>query len=248
MESYLASKDLWDIVCGAHTISSQDTEENHNALKEWKKKNGEAEFILKRTISDEFFDRIIYCKSASSIWETLNDIFNKTDEEASLRVLENELDNATQGTLSISQFFLKIKNLSSEISKLNPRELVSDARLKCIVDQGLKPEFIPFVNSIQGWPIQPNFEEYENILVSVEALTKRRAEIATENEKGHLNARKPKTNEVKGKEQGKCVLIFCNLTYFSMIKLPFLWLMFISCTSWYSWLAVHQKLLNSIRI
>ncbi|XP_063946795.1 eukaryotic initiation factor 4A-15-like isoform X2 [Daucus carota subsp. sativus] len=204
MESYLASEDLWDIVCGAHGISLQNTRVNDDALKDWKKKNGRAEFVLKRSISDELFHHILYCKSASSIWETLTSVFNKTDKENSLRVLENELENARQGTLSISQFFLKIKNLCSEISKLTPDEPVSDARLKCIVDHGLKPEFVPFVKSIQGWPVQPSFEEYENILVSLEGLAKKSAEITSKNEReSDLNARKPKNN--KDKVMAGCV-------------------------------------------
>lgn len=72
-------------------------------------------------------------------------IHNKTDETARLSVLENELENSTQGDLTISQIFLKIKNLGSEISKLDPMEPVSEARLKGIVDRGLESEFIPFV-------------------------------------------------------------------------------------------------------
>lgn len=56
------------------------------------------------------------------------------------------------------------------------------------------------MKSIQGWPIQPTFEEYENILVLIEVLAKRRGDIVTNNEESYLNARKPENNEHKGKE------------------------------------------------
>lgn len=189
MESYLVGEDMWEIVCGDNTIPPQDTKENNTALKEWTMKNGKAEFVLKNSISHKLFDHIIHCKSASSIWDTLNNLFNKTDEEARLRVLENELENDTQGTMTISQYFLKTKKLCSEICKLDQKEPISESQLKSIIDRGLKPEFIPFVTSIQGWPVRPSIEEYENILVSVEGLAKKRAEVANNNEEeSDLNA------------------------------------------------------------
>lgn len=75
MESFLVGEDLWDIVCGDKTVPPQDILGNNSALKEWKKKNGKAEFILKNSISSNIFYHIIHCKSASSIWETLNDLY-----------------------------------------------------------------------------------------------------------------------------------------------------------------------------
>ena len=49
---------------------------------------------------------------------TLDFLFNKKNE-AQLQIFENELANITQGKFSISEYFLKIKNLCSEISLLN---------------------------------------------------------------------------------------------------------------------------------
>ncbi|KAK1372591.1 hypothetical protein POM88_028784 [Heracleum sosnowskyi] len=69
--------------------------------------------------------------------------------EAGLSVLDNELENATLGNMTISQLFLKINNLCFEIAKLDPEKLISEARLKCIVVRGLEPEFTPFVTSIR---------------------------------------------------------------------------------------------------
>ncbi|KAK1372593.1 hypothetical protein POM88_028786 [Heracleum sosnowskyi] len=128
----------------------------------------------------------------------------KKKNEAQLRVLKDELENATQGNLTISEFFLKVKNLCSEIYKLDEKEMISEAQLKCIIDRGLKPGFIPFVTSIQGWPVQPSLEEYENVLVSVEALAKKRADISNfatnTEEESDINERKQKKVEDKEKD------------------------------------------------
>ena len=72
--------------------------------------NAKAEFILKRTISYELFEHIIGCGSAFDIWNIFDGLFNKKNV-AWLQCLKNELTNTNQGDLSISQYFLKIKNL-----------------------------------------------------------------------------------------------------------------------------------------
>ncbi|KAF3619684.1 hypothetical protein FXO38_32774 [Capsicum annuum] len=65
-----------------------------------------------------------------------------------------------------------IKNLCSEISLLNPDEAISEERMRRIIIRGLKPEFIYFVTSIQGWAQQPSLEEFKNLLSSQELLAK----------------------------------------------------------------------------
>jgi len=66
--------------------------------------------MLKRSISHDLFDHIMRCKSAHEIWRTLDRLFNKKNEVL-LQILENELANTTQGNLSISEYFLKVKSL-----------------------------------------------------------------------------------------------------------------------------------------
>lgn len=92
-------------------------------------------------------------------------------------MLENESANVTQGELSISQFFVKIKNLCSETSILDPDEPISEAWLRRHIVWGLKPEYTPFITSIQGWAQQPSLEELENLLTSQESLAKQMAGI-----------------------------------------------------------------------
>ncbi|GKU96119.1 hypothetical protein SLEP1_g9388 [Rubroshorea leprosula] len=158
-------------------VGLANNEENAEAFKQWRQRNAKAEFALKRSISHGMFEHIIRCKSANEIWQTLDRLFNKKDV-ARLQFLENQLSNACQGDLSMAQFFLKIKNLCSEISILDPDEPISEARMKRHIVRGLKPEYIPYVTSIQGWAQQPSLEEFENLLSSQESLAKQMAGLS----------------------------------------------------------------------
>jgi len=105
----------------SNTTSPTDEQGNVDAFKRLKQLNAKAEFVLKWSISHGLFDHIMRCNSAHEIWRTLDRLFNKKDE-ARFQILENELANTTQGHLSISVYFLKIKNLCPDISLLNLEE------------------------------------------------------------------------------------------------------------------------------
>ncbi|KAM7491750.1 hypothetical protein LguiA_034671 [Lonicera macranthoides] len=89
-----------------------------------------------------------------------------------LQFLENELGTMTQGNASISEYFLKVKNLCSEISGLDTEEPINDARLRRYLIRGLRNEFMPFISSVQGWANQPTIIDLENLLSNQEALVK----------------------------------------------------------------------------
>ena len=107
-------------------------------------------------------------------------MFNKKNE-ARLQILENELANTTQGKLFMVEYFLKIKNLYSEISLLNREKAIPEARMRRIVIRGLKPEYIPFLTSIQGWAQQPILEEFKNLVSSLELVAKQLASVFVKN-------------------------------------------------------------------
>ncbi|XP_074577527.1 uncharacterized protein LOC141833932 [Curcuma longa] len=174
MESYLVGEDLWDVVVADGVVAPENAPAKAEALKNWKQRNAKAEFVLKRSISYEIFEHIMGCASAREIWNTLDHLFNKKNE-ARLQLLENELAVAKQDGMSCSEFFLKVKNLCSEISLLNPEEKISNARMKRYIIRGLRPEYSPFVTSIQGWAQQPSLEEFENLLSSQESLARQMA-------------------------------------------------------------------------
>ena len=67
-----------------------------------------------------------------------------------LQFLENELAGTIQNKLTISEYFLKVKSLCSEISELDAEGAVKEARLRRYLIRGLREEFMPFISSIQG--------------------------------------------------------------------------------------------------
>lgn len=67
MEFYLIGEDLWDVVGGAYTTKPEEREDNVEDLKWWIMTNGNAEFVLKRSISHGLFDHIIKCKVTNDI-------------------------------------------------------------------------------------------------------------------------------------------------------------------------------------
>ena len=79
MESYLVSEDLWDVVGGNNTTPPRGNAATPEATKEWTRKNAKAEFALKRSIYSSIFEHVSRCTSASSIWQTLDQLFKKKE-------------------------------------------------------------------------------------------------------------------------------------------------------------------------
>lgn len=79
----------------------------------------------------------------------------------------------TQGDMSITDYFTKVKTLCREISQLDPKSRIDEDRMRRIIIHGLKPEYNRFITAIQGWPTQPSHVDLESLLVNQEALTKR---------------------------------------------------------------------------
>ena len=67
---------------------------------------------------------------------------------------------------------------------------ISEARMRRIFIRGLKPEYIPFVMSIQGWGQQPSLKEFENLLSSQELLAKQLASVFVKGEENSLVAKR----------------------------------------------------------
>ncbi|KAA8540328.1 hypothetical protein F0562_024753 [Nyssa sinensis] len=174
MEAYLQGQDLWDLISGDDVVIPEDTPQNAELRRKWKIKCGKALFALRTSISQEYIQHVRDGKSPKQVWETLERLFTQKNTMR-LQFLENQLAGMTQDNLSISEYFLKIKTLCSEISELDTEEPVSDARLRRYLIRGLRKEFMPFISSIQGWANQPSIIELENLLSNQEALMKQMA-------------------------------------------------------------------------
>ncbi|GKV36582.1 hypothetical protein SLEP1_g44695 [Rubroshorea leprosula] len=181
MESYLVGEDLWDVVGGDDITALENNEENAKAFKQWRQKNAKAEFALKRSISHGMFEHIICYKSANGILQTLDRLFNKRDV-SQLQFSENQLANDCQP--------------------------ISEARMKRHIVHGLKPEYIAYVTSLQGWAQQPSLEESKNLLSSQESLAEQMASLSMTYQDGGVDnknvhvAKKRKNFNSKEKKDG----------------------------------------------
>lgn len=128
MEAYLQGQDLWDLVIGADAEIPADMAENSEARRKWKIKCGKALFALRTSINKEFIDHVRDENSPKEVWDTLERLFSKKNT-ARLQFLENELAMLKQGGMTISEYFLRVKNVCAEISYLDIDEKISDTRL-----------------------------------------------------------------------------------------------------------------------
>ena len=174
IEAYLQGQDLWDLIAGIDAEIPADTPENAEPRRKWKIKCGKALFASRTSISKEFIDHVRDISSPKDVWETLERLFSKKNT-VRLQLLENELAALTQGGMSISEYFLRVKSICVEISKLDADEKINEARLRRFLIRVLKKEYTPFVTSIQGWANQPSVEELESLLSNQEALPKQMA-------------------------------------------------------------------------
>ena len=186
MESYLQGQDLWEVVAGAETVpppkesgESSSKKEGADPLRKWRIKAGKAMFVLKTTIEEDLLEHIRDAETPNEAWETLAKLFSKKNE-ARLQLLEKELAGISQGTLSINKYFTKVKNICREISQLDPEEKVSEARMRRIITNGLRPEYGGFMAAVSGWPVQPSLVELENLLANQEALAKQMGNFTLE--------------------------------------------------------------------
>jgi hypothetical protein len=68
--------------------------------------------------------------------------------------------------MMISQYFIKVKSLCSEIAQIDPGEKISEQRMRKILVNGLKFEYNGFMAAIQGWPTQLTLLGLENMLAN----------------------------------------------------------------------------------
>ena len=143
MEAYLQRQDLWDLISGDDAVIPEDTPQNADLWRKGKIKCGKTLFALRTSISQDYIAHVRDVSSPKQVWETLERLFTQKNTMW-LQYLENELVGMTQGTLSIPEYFLKVKTLCAEISELDTEEPVSDAWLRRFNDyeKSLCPLFL----------------------------------------------------------------------------------------------------------
>ncbi|XP_074282575.1 uncharacterized protein LOC141607116 [Silene latifolia] len=159
MQFYLLGQDLWSIVCGGETAKPARGEE----LKKWKVKAGKVIYVLTATVGGDMLYRIKDAETPKEAWNTLKELFSKKND-SQLQLLENELMSVRQNTMSVNEWFTKLKTLCEQITKLDPENPITDTRMRRIIIFGLRPGFMStLIAAIRGWATQPTLIEFENI-------------------------------------------------------------------------------------
>ena len=112
MEAYLQGQDLWDLISGDYFVIPEDT--TQNAERKWKIKCGKALFALRTSTSQEYIEHDHDVKTSKQVGGTLERLFAQKNRMR-VHFLENKLSGMMQENLSVSEYFLKIKTLCSEI-------------------------------------------------------------------------------------------------------------------------------------
>ncbi|KAM1055283.1 hypothetical protein ACFX13_029520 [Malus domestica] len=97
-----------------------------------------------------------------------------------------------QRDTTIAQYFHKVKSICREISELDPTALIGETRMKRIIIDGLRPKYRGFIAAIQGWPTQPSFVDFENLLAGQEVMAKQMGEVLLKGEEETLYTSKSK--------------------------------------------------------
>ena len=128
MMSYLQGQNLWEVVSGSETTSSE--EDSNSALRKWRIKAGKTMFAMKTTIEEEMLKHIWDDKTPKEARDTFVMLFSKKND-TKLQLLENELLSISQHDMTIAQYFHKVKSI--EITKLDLKSAIGEARMKRII-------------------------------------------------------------------------------------------------------------------
>ncbi|KAL3717510.1 hypothetical protein ACJRO7_009012 [Eucalyptus globulus] len=202
MQYYLLGQNLWDIVGESNTTPPT----NDSELRKWSIKSGKALYILAVTVDDELLQHIKSAKTPKEAWDNLATLFARTND-AKLQCLENKLLSISQQSMTVSQYFSKVKSICEEISKLDPQNAISETRMRRIIIHGLRPEYNGIVTATRGWANEPTLTKLENILANQEALDKQIPKVTIKDDESALfnNKRgfKGKSRNRAGARDGK---------------------------------------------
>ena len=81
----------------------------------WKKTDQLLVCWLFSTLSEAAFGQVTHCSTSYEIWTTLENLFAQQSKARALQ-LRHELQNTKKGSLSISEFILKMKTISENLA------------------------------------------------------------------------------------------------------------------------------------
>ncbi|XP_070017794.1 uncharacterized protein [Nicotiana sylvestris] len=92
---------------------------SENMWNHWERVNAIVLYWLMNSVSNGLLGGIMYASSAKAVWDDLHERFDKVDGSRSYN-LHKEIATLSQGTLSVSAYFSKLKDLWEEFEALVP--------------------------------------------------------------------------------------------------------------------------------
>ncbi|CAJ2646763.1 unnamed protein product [Trifolium pratense] len=131
---------------------------------------------LLSTISDGVLPRVLNCKHAHEVWESIHKYFNSVLKSRA-RQLRPELKNTKKLSRSVNEYILRIKTIVNSLIVVG--DIVSEREQVDAILEGLPEEFNPFVMMVYSRFETPVVEEVEALLLLQEAqFEKFRQELA----------------------------------------------------------------------
>ncbi|KAJ4744982.1 Copia-like polyprotein/retrotransposon [Rhynchospora pubera] len=124
---------------------------------------------MRSSLTEQVQAQVIACSTSAELWSTLQKQFSATSR-ARLIELKRQLQTATKGSSSCSEFLDRIRQIADELAFIGAP--MSDDDLSLAVLNGLGTDFNPFFAAIQATTRRDplSFDDLHGMLLSFESL------------------------------------------------------------------------------
>lgn len=103
----LKSHAAWEVAKGTLRMPTGDAKEKE--ITEWKKRDGIAQRVIAASLDPTLVVHVMRCKSAKEMWKTINDLFEKKEEENKCEILEEFFSMKYEKSVSIMNHVGKLE-------------------------------------------------------------------------------------------------------------------------------------------
>ncbi|XP_019430268.1 PREDICTED: uncharacterized protein LOC109337698, partial [Lupinus angustifolius] len=121
---------------------------------------------LLNSISEALHPRVVGCVHSWQLWSELH-AFCNSHTKARSRQLRTQLRSLSQGSMTISEFFSKVKSLTDSLISIGT-PISLEENVDCILD-GLNEDFQNVITSVESQVNSPSIHELEQFLLTFES-------------------------------------------------------------------------------
>ena len=146
MKTLFRSQDLWDLVESGY----DDEDADESRLRENRKKDSKALFILQQAVHDTIFSRIVTATTSKEAWETLQKEFQGSSKVIAVKLptLRNEFEaQLMKGNETLQDFLSRVISIVSQMRSYG--EKITDAIIVPKVLRSLTPKYDYIATAIE---------------------------------------------------------------------------------------------------